>query len=100
VSSSSSRSTSPPASAQLYDTYWVPSALHAYARGVADHVNPGDRVVDLACGTRLVTGYAAERAGSGGEVVGYDLTRDLLEAVRAKSFVRAPISWIEGPRGS
>ncbi len=81
---------------ELYDTYWVPSVLDVFARGLADRVGRGDRVLDLACGTGLVAGYAAERAGPQGEVVGYDPTPDLLEAARAKSFSGAPITWVEG----
>jgi ubiquinone/menaquinone biosynthesis C-methylase UbiE len=81
---------------QFYDAFWVPSVLDVYARQLAGHVNQGDCVLDLACGTGLVTGYAAERAGSGGKVTGYDPTPDLLNAARAKTFSGAPISWIEG----
>ncbi len=82
--------------AELYDTYWVPSALDIFANGLAGHVGAGDRVLDLACGTGLVAGYAAKRAGSEGEVIGYDPTPDLLEAARAKRFAGAPIKWIDG----
>jgi ubiquinone/menaquinone biosynthesis C-methylase UbiE len=81
---------------KLYDTYWGPSVLDVYARGLAEHVGAGDRVLDLACGTGIVTGYAAARAGRGGDVVGIDPTPDLLNAARAKSFPGAPIRWIEG----
>jgi len=82
---------------ELYDTYWVPSALDVFARGLADHVQPGDRVLDLACGTGLVSGYAALRVGPGGEVIGYDPTPDLLDAARRKNFEGARVSWVEGP---
>jgi len=81
---------------ELYDTYWVPAALDGFARGLAEHVAPGNRVLDLACGTGLVAGYAAGRAGAEGQVVGYDPTPDLLNAARAKSFPGAAIQWIEG----
>ncbi len=81
---------------ELYDTYWVPAALDVFARGLAESVAPGNRVLDLACGTGLVAGYAAARAGVEGEVVGYDPTPGLLDAARAKSFPGAAITWIEG----
>ena len=81
---------------QLYDAYWVPSVLDVYARGLAAHVKRGDRVLDLGCGTGLVTGYAAARAGREGDVIGYDPTPDFLDAARAKSFSGARIRWIEG----
>ena len=79
--------------AELYDAYWVPSALDIFAKGLAGHVGPGDRVLDLACGTGLVAGYAAERADTEGKVIGYDPTPDLLNAARAKRFVGASIEW-------
>jgi SAM-dependent methyltransferase len=84
------------AMSELYDAYWIPFVLDAYAKKMAGVVTPGQRVLDLACGTGVVAGYAAEAAGADGEVTGYDPTPDLLEAARAKSFLGAPISWIEG----
>ena len=81
---------------ELYDTYWVPACLDVYARALTERVSEGDRVLDLACGTGLITGYAAQQAGSKGKVVGYDPTPDLLGAARAKSFTGAPIEWLEG----
>jgi ubiquinone/menaquinone biosynthesis C-methylase UbiE len=81
---------------ELYDTYWVPTVLDVYARGLASNVERGDCVLDLSCGTGLATGYAAERAGPLGEVVGYDPTPELLDAARGKEFSGAPIRWVEG----
>ena len=81
---------------ELYDAYWLPSVLDIYAKRLAERVSLGDRVLDLACGTGVVTGYAAEAAGPTGGVVGYDPTPDLLNAARAKSFDGAPITWTEG----
>lgn len=81
---------------ELYDMYWVPAVLDIYARRLAVHVRPGDRVLDLSCGTGLVTGYAAQHAGPRGEVVGYDPTPGLLDAARSKRFEGAPIRWVEG----
>jgi ubiquinone/menaquinone biosynthesis C-methylase UbiE len=81
---------------QLYDTYWGPSVLEVYARALAEYVSPRDRVLDLACGTGIVTGYAAARAGREGDVIGLDPTPDLLDAARAKTSVGAPVRWVEG----
>ena len=81
---------------ELYDTYWLPSVLDVYAKRLAANVSSGNRVLDLACGTGAVTGYAAENAGPSGEVTGYDPTPDLLNAARSKSFTGSPIAWIEG----
>ena len=81
---------------ELYDTYWLPFVLDGYAKRLGGRVFPGERVLDLACGTGVVTGYAAQQAGSSGDVIGYDPTPDLLNAARAKSFTGSPITWIEG----
>jgi SAM-dependent methyltransferase len=81
---------------QLYDTYWIPFVLDTYARRLGERVSSAERVLDLACGTGVVTGYAAQHAGPSGEVIGYDPTPDLLNAARSKSFTGAPITWVEG----
>lgn len=85
--------------------YW---AAHAdrFDRAVADFqdrfeaavsVRPGDRVLDVGCGGGLTTRRAA-RASIDGDVIGVDLSRELLdvarrradaEGVRNVSFVRA-----------
>ena len=40
---------------ELYDAYWLPSVLDIYAKRLAESVSLGDRVLDLACGTGVVT---------------------------------------------
>jgi ubiquinone/menaquinone biosynthesis C-methylase UbiE len=51
---------------------------------------PGERVLDVGCGTGLVARMAAERVGPSGEVIGVDIARRLLEVAekRAGSRVR------------
>lgn len=58
---------------------------------------PGDSVLDLACGTGLVTIPQAEAAGQNGIVVGVDITAAMLEEAKKKPIkdVNAPITWIE-----
>jgi SAM-dependent methyltransferase len=57
-------------------------------------VRPGDRVLDVACGT----GNAAIRAAAaGGEVVGVDLTPELFEAGRKLAAeAGVEVEWVEG----
>jgi len=81
---------------ELFDTYWVPGCLDVYAKALAGQVADGNRVLDLGCGTGLVTGYAAQRAGPGGKVVGYDPAPDFLAAARTKRYGGASIEWVEG----
>ncbi len=82
--------------AELYDTYWVPACLDVFAHALAAHVAPGNRVLDLACGTGLVTGYASANAGKSASVIGYDATPDLLDAARRKRYDGADVELIEG----
>ena len=63
---------------------------------------PGGAVLDLACGTGLVTIPVAEALGSGGVVVGVDLTREMLDEGRRKHQVLLEkedgarrLAWIE-----
>jgi ubiquinone/menaquinone biosynthesis C-methylase UbiE len=44
---------------------------------------PGERVLDIACGTGVVTRIAAERAGITGKVVGLDLNSDMIAVAQA-----------------
>ena len=45
-------------------------------------VEPGMRVLDVACGTGVVTRLAAERVGSAGRVVGLDINTAMLSMAR------------------
>lgn len=47
-------------------------------------LKPGERVLDLACGTGLVTFKAAEHVGPSGQVVGVDISTGMLAQAHAK----------------
>jgi ubiquinone/menaquinone biosynthesis C-methylase UbiE len=51
-------------------------------------VAPGDRVLDVACGTGLVSLRLAAAVGAGGEVVGIDISEHMVEAARRISAER------------
>ncbi|MFV9633059.1 class I SAM-dependent methyltransferase [Mycobacterium neumannii] len=58
---------------------------------------PGEYVVDIACGTGVVTRLAAERVGTTGKVVGVDLNPGMLEVARTTAAPSgAVIEWREG----
>jgi hypothetical protein len=41
--------------AEMYDTYWVPCLLEPFARDMAALASRGNQVLDVGCGTGLVT---------------------------------------------
>src|SRR5262249_40502072 len=57
---------------------------------------PGERVLDIACGTGLVARIAAQRVGSRGRVVGVDLNPGMIAVARSlPKPVGAAIDWVE-----
>ena len=57
-----------------------------YGRMAAEHLalTRGDRVVDVACGTGANFRHLIQRVGPDGEVIGVDLSPDMLEVARAR----------------
>lgn len=84
--------------AEQYQQNLVPSMFAPWApRTVAaGEVRAGDRVLDVACGSGVVTRLAAEHAGAGGSVTGLDVNAGMLAVARAvPSPGGARITWIE-----
>ena len=62
----------------------------------AARLAPGERVLDIACGTGIVARTAAERLGPSGHVIGIDLNADMIRVARSlPPPVGAPIEWFE-----
>ena len=87
--------------AETYERALVPAVFAAWAPLVVELADPrpGERVLDVACGTGVVTRLVAQRAGRTGSVVGLDLNPGML-AVAASSTANepptsAPITWQE-----
>jgi len=69
---------------------WAPFLVDA-ARLVA-----GERVLDVACGTGVVTRAAAQRVGPTGRVVGVDLNPGMIRVAKSLPVpIGAPIEWLE-----
>jgi ubiquinone/menaquinone biosynthesis C-methylase UbiE len=70
---------------QSYERYLVPVIFTPCAEQLLDlaAVRPGERVLDVACGTGIVARGAATKVGAGGSVVGTDLNEGMLEVATA-----------------
>jgi ubiquinone/menaquinone biosynthesis C-methylase UbiE len=82
-----------------YERHLVPSIFAPWAEEVVEvaGVRPGQRVLDIACGTGVVARTAARRPGSGGNVTGLDLSAPMLDVARSAAAAEgATIGWREG----
>ena len=84
--------------AENYEKYFVPTIGSAFATAVlgAARVQRGEHVLDVACGTGIVSRLAAEQVGPKGTVVGLDINPGMLAVARSNRSSGAPIEWHEG----
>jgi ubiquinone/menaquinone biosynthesis C-methylase UbiE len=85
--------------AENYERYFVPSIGSPVAADLikAANLRPGERVLDAACGTGVVSKLAAERVAPGGTVAGLDPNRAMLAVARATTRSDVAIDWHEAP---
>lgn len=84
--------------AELYQRYLVPAIASLWAAALIDRAapRPGERVLDVACGTGVVTRLAAERMGVG-RIVGLDINSGMLAVARSlPADATRLIEWQEG----
>ncbi len=84
--------------AEIYERQLVPAMFAPWASTLIDlaGVQPGERVLDVACGTGVVARLAATRTGADGQVVGLDLNPAMLAVARSLPPISgAPITWVE-----
>lgn len=89
--------------AQAYDRYLGPAMFAPWSGVLLDLVKPraGERALDLACGTGIVTHRLASQIGESGEVVGVDISDDMLDVAQASSGPGgAEIRWMVGDAGN
>lgn len=73
--------------AENYQRFFVPQIGAPVAADLleAARLQPGERVLDVACGTGVVTRLAAERVGASGAVAGLDVNPAMLAVARRES---------------
>ena len=81
--------------AHAYEALFVPALFNQWAPKVADaaHIQPGQRVLDVACGTGILAREVALRTGSSGSVVGIDVNAGMVAVARE---LAPTIEWREG----
>ena len=83
--------------AENYERYFVPAIGAPLASDLVElaALRPGERVLDVACGTGVVARLAAERVGTSTSVVGIDINPGMLAVARAADSGATAIDWHE-----
>ncbi|MCZ6616824.1 MAG: class I SAM-dependent methyltransferase [Gammaproteobacteria bacterium] len=83
---------------EAYERYMVPIHCLTRAEDLIDRVSlqPGEHVLDVACGTGIVSRYAARRVGYLGHVTGVELNPAMLQIAREVSAYVEQIKFLEG----
>src|SRR5215475_5946293 len=82
---------------ELYERHIVPAVTALWAADLVERAapRPGERVLDVACGTGVVARLVTERV-RGGRVLGLDINAGMLAVARSLSpRIGAPIEWHE-----
>jgi ubiquinone/menaquinone biosynthesis C-methylase UbiE len=89
--------------AEIYERFFVPAIATPVSASLlaAADLQPGERVLDVACGTGLIARLAAARVAPTGAVTGVDVAPDMIEEAKAASSTSAPtIEWEVGDAAS
>ena len=83
--------------AENYERFFVPTIGGPVAKDLieAAELIPGERVLDVGCGTGIVTRLAAEKVTSAGQVAGLDVHPAMLAVARAATPQGLAIDWYE-----
>jgi ubiquinone/menaquinone biosynthesis C-methylase UbiE len=73
--------------AENYERHFVPAIGEPVGRRLVDaaHAAPGDRILDIACGTGIATRLSVEAVGPHGSVAGLDANPGMIEVARTVS---------------
>ncbi|MCL5994980.1 MAG: methyltransferase domain-containing protein [Chloroflexi bacterium] len=81
--------------AEVYEEFFLPALFQQWASQVADAagIQPGQRVLDVACGTGVLARAVADRVGPSGAVIGVDLNDGMLAVAQRQA---QHIEWRQG----
>lgn len=88
---------------EAYERYLVPGLFGPWAAMLVEAaaLRPGERVLDVACGTGAVARLAAPAVGAAGQVTGLDLNPGMLTVARMLAPTPgARVDWREGDAGA
>ncbi len=82
---------------EIYEQHVIPAIFARWAPELVEvlGVRSGERVLDLACGTGIVTRFLVDRVGPTGRAAGLDVNASMLAAART-AVPHASIEWLEG----
>ena len=82
---------------QNYERYFVPVIAAPFAEDLIRTAapNPGERVLDVACGTGVIARRARQRIGNNGSVAGLDVNPGMLAVARSATPPELAIDWYE-----
>lgn len=80
-----------------YERYFVPAIGAPLANNLIEvaALRPSERVLDVACGTGVVTRLASQQVGPTGTVAGLDINPGMLAVARSVAPPSMPIEWHE-----
>ncbi len=82
--------------AENYERFFVPAIATPVAEYLlrAAAIQPGERVLDVACGTGVIARLAASSVGTGGSVTGVDVAPEMIEVARGTTAADgADVEW-------
>jgi ubiquinone/menaquinone biosynthesis C-methylase UbiE len=81
--------------AEVYEEFFIPALFQQWPSRVADaaDVQPGQHVLDVACGTGILARTVVERVGPFGSVVGLDVNEGMLAVAKRKA---PQVEWRQG----
>ena len=85
--------------AESYEAYLVPAMFFPFTEMLIARAEPrsDDRILDVGCGTGIVSRMVSPMVGSSGRVVGLDIDKEMLAV--ASSLVPADVGQVEWREG-